>query len=267
MISLNIEAYIPRKPHDFGLLFHGICARLLNSQLHILVEWCPRLSLNKLTPTNALLTMIRRLEARYKMAFVVNADSGFASQSLLKPLNNIQSKFICSLNSSILPSLRGVGVQGLRNGQSRTFNNGNILVQVQMKQGHVNFIGTNNADLHNYLEEPIDIEVEKHVNDSISRKLYHIFASSINDPALLAALLEAPSANLDDILSTIKTKYEFDLLQPPPESNSTTWNNADELEKLTIPYLKVVCQRVGMDPTTLPLELGQVKRSRSVTRQ
>lgn len=149
MAKWKIAVFIPRKPHTYGLLFHGGAMFAFYSNLPFFVCWVFRWKDKKLTPTQAVQEQIPRVAAwnrKNGLPLTVVCDSGFATKQVLAIC---AEEHVCVVSSVGSSSSSGhqteyqLITRGLLEGECRTFLSRGFLFQARMGDGRPTVIATN----------------------------------------------------------------------------------------------------------------------------
>jgi hypothetical protein len=142
------DAFIPRKPHPYGLLVHGVLQITILLNLPVILDWEIRLPTRKFSPVACLVSMVSRLERdSTRSGFHVIADSGFPTSKLLQQTTGMKSVITTSVSassSSGYVQLYAAVTCRLDPSSARTFvNSDGRVVQVHHAEQHTTVLMSN----------------------------------------------------------------------------------------------------------------------------
>lgn len=148
MIAQMIQVFIPRKPHPFGILFHGAVMLASHSCLPILVDWEWRHKDSKLAPTAALKKLVTRTaawNASCHTPLTVICDSGFSAPAVLTMGQDLNVTVIASVRGGPTAPYRleyDLASENLLNSQTRTILSDGVMFQARIRGGKPTVVAT-----------------------------------------------------------------------------------------------------------------------------
>jgi hypothetical protein len=226
---------IPGKPHPYGLLEYIAAQVLPRSNIPILIDFEPRITGNKLSPKQALLSLTNKIELvrRKKCHFL--CDSAFAAVRSLSEFNNITSVLTIAVNNSAacgLKHLYQLARHDLPISHSRTYRSTSYIVQVLQKEGIVMSVATNAWSVKN---DPQDAQTPR-----LSYKTAVAILENDSAAAIISAFSLPQETNHADIVGVIKKATGHDISMPCPDSNGVVKLTKETIKRMKLPQLNIL---------------------------
>jgi hypothetical protein len=164
MTNDGIESFISRKPHPYGLLNYYGTGKLCLSKLPVVLCFEARTRDNKLAPDVALVRIVDRVLGHTGGTIHVVADSGFYASKTIEHFRNTRARdvrvsvAVSNNTNSGYKAMYDVGCMDLAGGQSRTYWDGNVVLQLVARDDHVTAVATTNWRPRNAEPQPPSVD-------------------------------------------------------------------------------------------------------------
>ncbi len=251
MVMDGVDAFIPHKPHPYGLINYLYSQQLLNTKLPITLDYEPRLTSNKLSPHLTLLTLHKRMRGKINQPIHTIADSAFCASTTIEALQYRDSKVTIAINQASNSGFSDLYQHlsiNLPLNRSRTISSQQTIIQVSNNKDHITGIATTawapsttsklstppsrfkySTIVYLYEHEPID---------TIINQLGHSDTTSTGDD-----------------IQRLKEVTGYDISLPPPTSDGDIIISYDSLKEMKDTQLALLHRKI-------PRSTGTSKRSK-----
>jgi hypothetical protein len=228
------------KPHRRGIEAFMHAQRLRHSRHPIAIDLEPRIRENKVTPTVALINMIRRAQELVAFPIRVYADSSFTTSKAIRYFETSNSTYVLQLstsNSCKFYAIHQLASTALPLNRTYRFQTNGALIEIANKDTNKTGVVTN-------------IFADKDLSKSMAVVPY-AFADSMSmlEPDQIKHLFKAADGvQSDDPRYLIKLVTGHDIALPPPDEEGNIVISKDTLTKLTVDQLLMVIKDLRAVP-------------------